>query len=90
MVEYVYELEVTGMRCGMCESHINDVIRNNFDIKVVKSNRHKNLVIIISRSPLDTSLIKEVISKEGYTCSDINSYKRSKNGFLARKKEELK
>ena len=27
--------KVDGMRCGMCESHVNDVVRRNFDVKKV-------------------------------------------------------
>ena len=27
------KLRIDGMACGMCESHINDAIRNNFDVK---------------------------------------------------------
>lgn len=26
-------LGIDGMMCGMCESHMNDAIRNNFDVK---------------------------------------------------------
>ena len=30
-------LHITDMACGMCESHINDAIRNAFQIKKVSS-----------------------------------------------------
>ena len=36
------KLRIDGMACGMCESHINDAIRNNFDVKKVKSS-HKRV-----------------------------------------------
>ena len=26
-------LKIDGMMCGMCESHINESIRNNFSVK---------------------------------------------------------
>lgn len=26
-------LKIDGMMCGMCESHMNDVIRKNFKVK---------------------------------------------------------
>ena len=29
-------LTIDGMMCGMCESHMNDVIRKNFTVKKVK------------------------------------------------------
>ena len=28
-------LEVKGMACGMCESHINDTVRRQFEVKKV-------------------------------------------------------
>ena len=34
-------LKIDGMICSMCESHINDVIRRNFDIKKVTSSHSK-------------------------------------------------
>lgn len=33
-------LTIDGMMCPMCESHINDVIRKDFEIKKVSSS-HK-------------------------------------------------
>lgn len=28
-------LRIEGMACGMCEAHVNDAVRQNFDIKKV-------------------------------------------------------
>ena len=28
-----YTIEVTGMMCGMCESHVNDAVRKAFPVK---------------------------------------------------------
>ena len=68
---YTYILEIHGMKCGMCESHINDIIRKNFEIKSVKSNHHKNLTIIKSKEELDINKIKEVILNTGYELKRI-------------------
>ncbi len=61
-----YTLSVRGMRCGMCESHIQDVIRRNFDVVKVKANRHKKEVQIISKIPFDESKLTEVMNSTGY------------------------
>lgn len=29
-------VKINGMMCGMCESHVNDAIRNHFQVKKVK------------------------------------------------------
>ena len=34
-------LFIDGMMCSMCEAHINDVIRKNFDINSVSSSHSK-------------------------------------------------
>ena len=66
-----YKLEIHGMRCVMCESHINDILRKNFkDIKV-KSNHFKNETIIYSKQYLDEEKIKEVIMSTGYELKKI-------------------
>lgn len=69
MIETV--LKIDGMSCGMCESHINDVIRNQFKVKKVKSSHRKGQNIIISEEKLDHSELKNAISNTGYTVLDI-------------------
>lgn len=32
-------LKIDGMMCGMCEAHMNDLIRKNFKVKKVTSSR---------------------------------------------------
>lgn len=75
--KYVYKLEVLDMRCGMCESHIEDTVRKNFDIKKVVANRHKNLVTVYSNEELDIERIKQVISATGYRLMNIVKEKES-------------
>ena len=31
-------LKIDGMMCGMCEAHMNDLIRKNFKVKKIKIN----------------------------------------------------
>lgn len=58
-------LKIDGMMCGMCESHVNDCIRNNFKVKSVKSSHKLNETVIVSED-LDEDALKEVINKMGY------------------------
>ena len=69
MIETV--LKIDGMSCGMCESHINDVIRNQFKVKKVKSSHRKGQTIIIPEEKLDHSELENAISNTGYTVLDI-------------------
>ena len=43
-------LSIDGMACSMCESHINDAIRRELDVKKVTSSHSKGETVIISES----------------------------------------
>lgn len=50
----------------MCESHVNDTIRQHFNIKKVSSSHTKGITEIISESPLDENALIEAVGKTGY------------------------
>lgn len=50
---------IDGMMCGMCESHINDVIRREFKVKKVSSSHTKGIAEIISENEIDEEKIKK-------------------------------
>lgn len=75
-------LKIDGMMCGMCESHINDAIRNAFTIKKVSSSHTKGETIIISNDALDEEKIKEVISKTGYELKSFENAPYEKKGGI--------
>ncbi len=59
-------LGIDGMSCGMCESHINDTIRRNFNVKKVRSSHKKNQTEILSEQPLDENALRKAIDATGY------------------------
>ena len=63
----------------MCEAHINDAIRNSFDVKKVSSSHKRGVTEIISESALDYEKIRSVIENTGYTlisCEGIEEIKK--------------
>ena len=58
-------LGIDGMMCGMCESHMNDAIRNNFDVKKVTSSHSKKQTEVISEEALDVET--EPYEKKGFS-----------------------
>ena len=68
---YTYRLEIHGMRCGMCEAHVNNEIRNNFKVKKVTSNHLKNETVILASEKLDLDKLREVIKNTGYELKGI-------------------
>ena len=82
---FEYKLEIHGMMCGMCESHINDAIRNNFNVKSVSSDRRKDLTTILSKEKLDEAKLLEVIKNTGYECKGVTMNEvEEKKGLFAK------
>lgn len=66
-------LKINGMACGMCESHVNDAIRNAFSVKKVTSSHSKGETVILSEQPLDESLLRSTITATGYELQSVRS-----------------
>ncbi len=81
MVETV--LKVDGMMCGMCESHVNEVVRKTAQIKKVTSSHTKGETVILSEEPLDLNAIRKAIAETGYTVTDAESKPYEKKGFFS-------
>jgi copper chaperone CopZ len=64
-------LEIDGMMCPMCESHVNDAIRNNFKVKDVKSSHKTGLTQIQSDEVLDEELLRKAVEETGYKVKSV-------------------
>ena len=60
-------LEIEGMACGMCESHINDAVRKAFAVKKVSSSHTKGRTEILAESPLEEEKLKASIEATSNT-----------------------
>ena len=74
-------LTIDGMMCGMCESHINDTIRQSFKVKKVASSHSKGIAEVISESTLDDTALREAIGKTGYEVLAIKTEPYEKKHF---------
>ena len=66
-------VDIDGMMCGMCESHVNDAVRNNFKVKKVSSSHGKGRTVIESEAPLDEGDLRRVIGATGYEVQQVTS-----------------
>lgn len=74
-------LNIEGMACPMCESHITDAIRKIYsNEKEVKASHTKKEASFIIDNEFDLSLIKDAIDKTGYKYIDgkIEPYEKKK------------
>ncbi len=68
---YTTKAKVEGMMCPMCEKHVNEAVRKNFDTESVTSSHEKDLTTITSKEKIDAQKLKEVIASAGYTVTDV-------------------
>ena len=77
-------LQVEGMMCGMCESHVNDAVRGAFPVKKVTSSRSKGETVILSEEALDQDRLREIIGATGYTVRAVEQAPYQKKGLFRR------
>ena len=75
-------LKIDGMMCGMCEAHMNEVIRRNVKVKKVTSSAKSGETVVISEEELDIPLIKEKIREIGYELQSAESEPYVKKGLF--------
>ena len=79
-------VEVDGMMCGMCESHVNDAIRKAFKVKKVNSSHTKSRTVIESEEALNEDALRKAITETGYEVKEITSETFEKKGLFGRRK----
>lgn len=77
-------LKIDGMRCGMCESHINDAIRRSFPVKKVKSSHAKGETVILADDAINEEALKAAIAGTGYTVLSVEQAPYEKKGLFGR------
>lgn len=66
-------VKIDGMYCGMCEAHINDVIRNHFPkVEKVSSSYKNGETTFLSEESISEDEIKQIISPTGYRVEGIH------------------
>lgn len=79
-----YTIEVCGMMCAMCESHVNDAVRKALPVKKVTSSRGKNETTVIAETELDEAALRAAISATGYDVGEIRKEPWEKKGLFSR------
>ena len=77
-------LKIDGMRCGMCESHINDAIRRFFPVKKVKSSHAKGETVILADGAIREEELKAAVAGTGYTVLSVKQAPYEKKGLFGR------
>ena len=82
---YEIILKVEGMKCGMCEAHVNDAVRDNFNVKKVKSSHSKGQTVILTEEDMDEKKLSNIVSATGYIVTEVQKKPYEKKGLFGRK-----
>jgi copper chaperone CopZ len=77
-------MNIDGMMCGMCESHINDAVRKAFRVKKVTSSHKRGETVILSEQDITDEELKGVIGQTGYELKSVTRENYEKRGFWKR------
>ncbi|MBR3043503.1 MAG: heavy-metal-associated domain-containing protein [Oscillospiraceae bacterium] len=83
---YQTTVKFDGMICGMCESHVNDAIRNNMPVKKVSSSHKKGETVIVSENKLTSEMITAALEGSGYTVMNVTCEPYEKKDFFRKNK----
>lgn len=75
---------IEGMACGMCEAHINEAVRNAFQVKKVTSSHTKKQTVILAEKDIPEQELKSVVAKAGYDTVSVSSEPYEKKGLFGR------
>ncbi len=75
---------IEGMACGMCEAHINEAVRNAFQVKKVASSHTKKQTVILAEKDIPQQELKSVVAKAGYDAVSVSSEPYEKKGLFRR------
>ncbi len=66
-------LKIEGMKCKMCEAHVNDMIKQSFDVKKVRSSAKDGETVVVSEKALDAEKLGSQIEELGFKLVSVSS-----------------
>ena len=75
-------VQVDGMMCGMCESHVNEAVRKAFKVKKVTSSHSKGQTVILTENDIDEGTLRSAIGATGYEVKSVSREPYEKKGLF--------
>lgn len=66
-----YIAHIDGMECGMCEAHINDLLRKKFNAAKIKTSHLRNESTFVSEEDIPRFELQFELGKLGYKLKDL-------------------
>ena len=74
-------LQIDGMMCSMCESHVNDAIRRALRVRKVTSSHTKNTTEILADGDISDAELERALEGTGYRLLSVSRTPYEKKGF---------
>ncbi len=82
---YKTTVVVHGMACGMCEAHINDVVRKTYPkAKKVSSSAKKKQTTFLTEESVDIKPLETAINATGYEYISSETKEYVKKGLFSK------
>ena len=78
---YNTTLGIDGMMCSMCESHVNDAVRNAVNVKKVASDHRKGETVVLTDESPDTDALRVAVERTGYRVTRVETEEVQKKGW---------
>ncbi len=73
-----YILGIDGMKCGMCEMHVEEKIKDSFVVKKAKASHITNKLIVIAENDYLEQDFKNVLDPTGYRITSFEKVAATK------------
>ena len=80
---YKTVIKVNGMRCPMCEAHVNDAVKNALKVKKVTSSKDACETVVETDEMPDVEKIVSAIAATGYEVGDAKTTEIKKKGLFS-------
>ncbi len=76
-----YIIGIDGMKCGMCEVHVEETIAKDVKAKKIKANRHNKEVVVITDLELNEFYFHKILDPTGYRITSFKKEEATKKLF---------
>ena len=81
MIETTIKIE--GLKCPMCEKHVNETIKGGFDVKKVNTSHVSGQAVIVSKKSIDKDALEKAINALEFKVIEITEREMEKKGFFS-------
>lgn len=75
-------LKIDGTMCAMCESHVNDAVRQALPVKKVTSNHSRGETVILTEEDVSDERLRAAIEPTGYRVLSVKRENYEKKGLF--------